>query len=80
MAASAEDAARDRLLAALAGTGTPESIALGAILLHTGLLGEVVGRRDTRRLESAVRELPSAAQVFLAVLRDQRRREALLTY
>ena len=80
VAASAEDAARDRLLAALAGTGTPESIALGAILLHTGLLGEVVGRRDTRRLESAVRELPSAAQVFLAVLRDQRRREALLTY
>jgi hypothetical protein len=80
VAEPAEAAARARLLAALAGKGLPQSIALGAILLHTGLLAEIVGRRETRRLESSVRELPPAAQIFLAVLRDQRRREALLTY
>jgi hypothetical protein len=80
VAASAEDAARARLLAALSGKGAPESIALGALLVRAGLLEEVVGRRDTHRLESSVRDLPSAAQIFLAVLRDQHRREALLTY
>jgi hypothetical protein len=80
VADSAEDAARVRLLTALAGQGSPESIALGAILLHTGLLAEVVGRRETRRLESSVRTLPPSAQAFLTVLRDQRRREAQLTY
>jgi hypothetical protein len=80
VAHSAEDAARARLLAALAGSGTPVSISLAAILQHTGLLVEVAGRRDTRRLESAVRGLPASAQAFLAVLRDQRRREAQLTY
>ncbi|WP_028062954.1 GPP34 family phosphoprotein [Solirubrobacter soli] len=80
VAESAEDAARARLLAALTGAGTSSSIALGAILLHIGLLDEIVGRRDTRRLESAVRGLPSSAQAFLAVLRDQRRREAQLAY
>jgi hypothetical protein len=80
VAESAEDGARTRLLAALTGSGTPESIALGAILLHTGLLTEVVGRRETRRLESSVRALPAAAQTFLAVLRDQRHREALIAY
>jgi len=80
VADSAEDAARARLLAALAGSGTPESIALGAILLHTGLLGEIVGPRQTRRRESSVRTLPASAQAFLAVLRDQRRREAQIAY
>jgi len=77
---SAWDAARERLLAALAGDGTAASIALGAILLHTGLLADVAGRRDTRRLEASVRGLPPAARTFLAVLRDQRRREAQITY
>jgi hypothetical protein len=77
---SAEDAARERLSRALAGHGSPESIALGAILLHTGLLPEIAGRRDTRRLEASVRGLPAAAQIFLAVLRDRRRREAQITY
>jgi hypothetical protein len=74
VADSAEDAARGRLVAALSGNGTRESIALGAILLHTGLLDEVVGRRKTRRLESSVRALPASAQAFLAVLRAQRAR------
>jgi hypothetical protein len=77
---SAELAARDRLLAALAGEGSPESIALGALLHHTRLLTEVVGRRETRRLEASIRTLPAAAQTFIAVLRDQQRREALLAY
>jgi hypothetical protein len=77
---SAESAARARLLAALAGEGTPESIALGAILLHTSLLTEVVGPRETRRLEASVRTLPATAQIFIAVLRDRRRRQALLAY
>jgi hypothetical protein len=77
---SAELAARERLLAALAGDGSPESIALGAILQHTRLLTEVVGRRQTRHLEASVRTLPVAAQTFIAVLRDQQRREALLAY
>jgi hypothetical protein len=77
---SAELSARRRLLQALAGAGSPESVALGAILLHTNLLTELMGRRDTRRLEHAVRDLPAAAQVFLSVLRDQRRREALIAY
>jgi hypothetical protein len=77
---SAETAARERLFLALAGAGTPESIAVGAILRHTGLLDEIVGRRDTRRLEASVRRLPAAAQVFLAVLKDQARREALIAY
>jgi hypothetical protein len=80
VAESAENAVRERLSGALAGAGSPESIALGAILLHTGLLTEIAGRRDTRRLEASVRDLPAAAQAFLAVLRDQRRREAQLTY
>jgi hypothetical protein len=80
VAESAEEAARARLLAALTGSGTRTSIALGAILLHTGLLVEVAGRRDTRRLESGVRDLSASAQAFLTVLRDQRRREAQLAY
>ena len=80
MSESAELAARERLLAALAGDGSPESIALGALLHHTRLLTEVVGRRETRHLEASVRTLPAAAQTFIAVLRDQQRREALLAY
>ena len=72
---SAEVAARRRLLSALSGSDRPSSIALGAILLHTGLLDEVAGRRDPRRLEASVRTLAPAAQTFLAVLRDQHRRE-----
>jgi len=67
---SAELAARTRLLAALAGRGAPTSIAVGAILLHTGLLTEVVGPRDTRRLRLAVRTLPRSAQTFIAALRQ----------
>jgi hypothetical protein len=74
---AAEFAARSRLLAAMAGEGSPPSIALGAILHHTDLLTEVAGRRDTRRLEADVRTLPPAAQTCLAVLRDQRRRHPL---
>jgi Golgi phosphoprotein 3 GPP34 len=77
---SAERAARRRLLDALAGSGSPESVALAAILLHTGLLSELAGRRETRRLEASVRDLPAAAQAFLSVLRDQRRREAQIAY
>ena len=49
-------------------------------LLHTRLLTEVVGRRETRHLQASVRTLPATAQTFIAVLRDQRRREALLAY
>jgi hypothetical protein len=66
----AELAARDRLFSALAGRGTPTSIALGAALLHTGLLTEVAGPRDTRRLRARVRTLPRPAQTFLAALRQ----------
>ena len=53
VSASAEDAARERLLDALAGRGTQSSIALGAILHRLELLEEVVGRRDARRLQVA---------------------------
>jgi hypothetical protein len=77
---SAESAARQRLFAAIAGQGTPESIALGAILHRTGLLTEIVGRRETRRLEVAVRTLGPVPQVFLAVLRAQRRHESRIAY
>jgi hypothetical protein len=76
VSASAEDAARERLLDALAGRGTQSSIALGAILHRLELLEELVGRRDARRLR--VTTLAPAAQVLLAVLADQRRREAVL--
>lgn len=74
--AAAEDAARERLLDALAGRGTPSSIALAAILDRLELLEEVVGRCDARRLQ--VGTLAPAAQVLLGVLADQRRREAVL--
>ena len=57
---------------------TSPSIALGAILHDLGLLTELVGRRETRRLDAAIRTLPPAAQIFLAVLRDQRCRGALI--
>ena len=80
VAESAELAARERLLAALAGQGTRASIALGATLHHTGLLAEVIGPRDTHRLEAAIRTLDPAPQAFLAVLRDQRRRELHFAY
>jgi hypothetical protein len=74
---SAEDAARRRLLDALAGRGSPSSIALAAILERLELLEEVSGaRRDTRRLQ--VGTLAPAAQVLLSVLADQRRREGVL--
>jgi hypothetical protein len=76
----AESAARQRLFAALAGHGTSQSIALVAILLHTGLLTEVAGRREPRRLMAAARTLDPACQTFLAFLRAQRRREAQLAY
>ena len=77
VSASAEDAARERLLDALAGRGTQSSIALGAILTRLELLEEVVGARcDARRLQ--VRTLAPAAQALLTVLADQRRREAVL--
>jgi hypothetical protein len=66
---SAELGARARLLGALAGSGSPSSIALGAALHHTGLLTELVGPRDTRRLRSATRSLPVAAQAFIEALR-----------
>lgn len=77
---SAEFAARERLLAALAGSGERESIVLGAILLHTGLLTEVAGRRDTRRLRASVRRLDRAPRTFLAVLRDRHRRGEFLRF
>ena len=80
VSASAESAARQRLFAAIAGQGTTESIALGAILHRTGLLTEIVGHRGTRRLEAAVRTLRPAPQVFLAALKAQRRREARIAY
>ena len=77
VSASAEDAARGRLLDALAGRGTQSSIALGALLSRLELLEEIVGRRcDARRLQ--VRTLAPAAQALLTVLADQRRREAVL--
>lgn len=72
----AEAAARGRVHEALDGAGTPEAIALGAVLDACGLLTEATGRREARRL--AVRTLPNAAQAFLGVLGDQRRREALI--
>jgi hypothetical protein len=75
---SAESAALDRLLAALAGHGTPPSIALGAILHSCDELVPPAGRRSTRRLDASIRTLPAAAQTFLAVLKDQRRREAII--
>ncbi len=75
---TAEYAAHERLLAALAGRGTPPSIALGAILHYCDELTPLVGRRSTRRLEAAVRTLTPTAQTFLAVLKDQRRREAMI--
>jgi hypothetical protein len=77
---AAEFAARQRVLAALAGEGGRASIALGAILLHTGLLTEIVGGRDTRRLASAVRGLDRAPQLLLAALRDARRRDTRIAY
>jgi hypothetical protein len=73
---TAESEAHERVLTALAGRGTPPSIALGAILHHCDELNEVVGRRSTRQLEASIRTLPPAAQTFLAVLEDERRREA----
>jgi hypothetical protein len=75
---SAEAAALERLLDAVAGHGTPPSIALGAILHYCDELAPLVGRRSTRALETSVRTLPDAAQIFLAVLKEQRRREALI--
>jgi hypothetical protein len=69
VAPSAEAAARARLQDALTGAGTPASIALGALLCDLGL------RPDRRRLD--VRSLPPAAQVFLGVIKDQRRRESV---
>ena len=69
---SAESAARDRLLAALAGDGVASSIALGAILHYCDELAPLVGRRSTRRLEASVRTLPAAAQTFLSVLKAER--------
>jgi Golgi phosphoprotein 3 (GPP34) len=77
---SAESAALERLLAAVAGHGTPSSIALGAILHHCEELAPLVGRWSTRRLAASVRTLPPAAQTLLAVLKDQRRREAMIGY
>ena len=74
VAESAEAAARARLLDALAGVGTPCSIALAAVFEHLGLLEEVAGRRG----RVSVRTLPPAAQTFLAVLAEQRRREAVI--
>jgi hypothetical protein len=73
---TAEQAARLRLLSALAGHGSPESIALAAILHHTRLLTEFAGLRETRRLEASVRTLPAATRTFLAALR----REAQFAY
>jgi hypothetical protein len=75
---SAEAAALERLLDALAGHGAPPSIALAAVLHACDELEPLVGRRSTRRLDAAVATLPAAAQTFLAVLRDQRRRGALI--
>jgi hypothetical protein len=77
---SAESAARQRLFAALAGHGTRPSIALVAILLHTGLLPEIAGLRRTGRLMAAVRTLDPGSQTFLAVLHAQRRRQSRLAY
>jgi hypothetical protein len=75
---SAEAAAFERLLDALAGHGTAPSIALGAILDRCDELEPLVGRRSARRLDASVATLPAAAQTFLAVLRDRRRRETLI--
>jgi hypothetical protein len=77
---SAELAARERLLAALSGAGSRESIALGAVLLHSGLLTEVVGRRDTRRLQSAARLLEPDVRALLAALQAQPLRESRIAY
>ena len=73
---SAEEAAHERLHDALAGRGTQASIAVGALLDRLGLLEEVTGRREPRRLQVAT--LAPAAQAFLTALADQRRREAVL--
>jgi hypothetical protein len=70
---TAERAARSRLLSALAGHGSSNSIALAAILHHTRLLTDIAGLRETRRLEASVRTLPAAARTFLAVLRHEAR-------
>jgi hypothetical protein len=75
---TAESEARSRLLLALAGRGAPSSIALGAILHSCGELDGIVGRRSTRGLEASIRTLPAAAQTFLGVVKDRRRREALI--
>lgn len=77
---AAEAGARERLHAALAGAGTPESTALAALLSHTGLLGEVSARRDMRHVDASVRTLAPAPRAFLAALKDQRRRESLISY
>jgi hypothetical protein len=76
VAPSAEEAALARLQEALAGRGAPSSIALGALLDRLGLLEEVTGRREPRRLQ--VSTLAPAAQAFLTAIADQRRREAVL--
>lgn len=75
---SAESAASERLLAALAGHGSPPSIALGATLHYCDELIPLVGLRETRRLEASIRTLPAAAQTLLSVLRNQRRRESMI--
>ncbi len=75
---TAESEAHQRLLAALAGHGTPSSIALGAILHYCDEFVPLVGRRSTRQLEASIRTLPAAAQTCLAVLKDQRRRESMI--
>ncbi len=73
---SAEEAALGRLLDALAGRGTPPSIALGALLHPLGLLEELAGSRGPRRLPVSTHAPP--AQSIHTVLADQRRREAVL--